>query len=182
MESAPPIDLRLMRHAMGQFATGVTVITTVDDAGTPAGCTVSAFSSLSLDPPLVLVCIGNGRLMHGLLTSTPAFAVNVLSARQADLALRFARPPKDRFAGSANHPGRLGIPLLDGAIAHIQCTRYDVLPGGDHAIVIGEVQDIRINEGEPLLYAKGAFLDVNAEAWDRAVADAPHEWLLSAPW
>ncbi|ODU25182.1 MAG: hypothetical protein ABT15_30525 [Pseudonocardia sp. SCN 73-27] len=171
-----------MREAMGRFATGVTVVTTVDADGETAGCTVSAFCSLSLDPPLVLVCVGRGRRMHGLLTAAPAFAVNVLAADQRDVATVFARGPQDRFRGLATSPGRGHCPLLVGAVAHVECDREQVLDGGDHAIVVGRVRSLATFPGEPLLYADGAFLDLAEPAWNRAVADAPHEWLLSAPW
>ncbi len=171
-----------MREAMGRFATGVTIITTLDTTGTPAGCTVSAFSSVSLDPPLVLVCIEASRFMHGLLTEGPGFAVNILSSLQAGLALSFARRSAGKFAGVAHHPGCFGVPLLDGAIAHVQCTRHAVYDGGDHAIVVGRVYDIRVAAGEPLLYSSGRFLDIEPRAWDEALAVAPHEWLQSAPW
>lgn len=171
-----------LRDAVGRFATGVTVVTSLSEEGAPVGCTVSAFSSVSLAPPLVLVCIDSGRFMHRALTTGPGFVVNVLAADQAALALSFARPSDDKFAGIQfqNSPG--GIPMLDGALAHLHCTRHSVLDGGDHAIVLGRVTDIGTADGEPLLYSQGAFLDIQPAEWDRAVARAPHEWLQSAPW
>jgi flavin reductase (DIM6/NTAB) family NADH-FMN oxidoreductase RutF len=178
----PMISPTAMREAMGRFAAGVTIITALDTTGTPAGCTVSAFSSVSLDPPLVLVCIDTSRFMHGLLTEGPGFAVNILSSLQAGLALSFARQSADKFAGVAHHPGYFGVPLVDGAIAHVQCTRHAVYDGGDHAIVVGRVFDIRVAAGEPLLYSSGRFLDIEPRVWDEALAVAPHEWLQSAPW
>jgi flavin reductase (DIM6/NTAB) family NADH-FMN oxidoreductase RutF len=175
-------DAAAMRRAMGQFATGVTLVTTVTSDGAPAGCTVSAFCSLSLDPPLVLVCIDRARAMHELLTTAPGYAVNVLHADQRDLALRFARPGDDRFAGLDLHQGRHNIPLIGGAIAHIECDRHAVLDGGDHTIILGRIQGLAVHDGEPMLYVQGAFLDLPKPHWDRAVANAPHEWLLTAPW
>jgi len=175
-------DAASMRRAMGQFASGVTVITTVTADREPAGCTVSAFSSLSLDPPLVLACIDRGRYLHQLLGTAPGFAVNVLRSDQGELALTFARPGADRFAGVISCLGRHGAPLLDGAIAHIECDREALLDGGDHTIVVGRVRGLATHDGEPLIYTRGAFLDIPTPAWDRARADAPHEWLLSAPW
>lgn len=176
-----------MRLALGQFATGVTVLTAPTLDGRPAGCTVSAFASVSLDPPLVLACIDCGRWMHGLLTKGPGFAVNVLGADQREVALTFARPGADRFAGLGLRPGRHGAPLLDGAIAHIECDRHAVLDGGDHSIVVGRVRGLATAAGEPLLYAQGRFLDVPGPAWDQALAEAARDvganrWLLSAPW
>jgi flavin reductase (DIM6/NTAB) family NADH-FMN oxidoreductase RutF len=176
------VDPGLMRRAMGQFATGVTVITTVTGNAEPVGCTVSAFSSLSLDPPLVLVCIGRDRRMHGPLTSGPGFTVNVLAHHQREVASVFARAGQDRFADLTVRPGRHGIPRIDGALAQIQCDLHGVLDGGDHAIVVGRVRQVDVAPGEPLLYSQGAFLDVPDQDWQRAMATAPHEWLLSAPW
>jgi flavin reductase (DIM6/NTAB) family NADH-FMN oxidoreductase RutF len=175
-------DAGSMRRAMGQFATGVTVITTVTGEGEPAGCTVSAFSSLSLDPPLVLVCIDQGRVMHQQLTAAPGYAVNVLRTDQRELAVRFAGRGEDRFTGLRTAPGRHRIPLIDGAIAHIQCDLHSVLDGGDHAIIVGRVRALATHAGDPLLYAQGAFLDLPPAQWETALADAQHEWLLNAPW
>jgi flavin reductase (DIM6/NTAB) family NADH-FMN oxidoreductase RutF len=176
------IDPVLMRSAMGQFATGVTVITTMTPSGAPAGCTVSAFCSVSLDPPLVLVCVGKGRLTHDALAHGPGYAVNILRADQTGLAKSFARQGDDRFAGVQYTAGRHGIPLLDGAIAQVECDLHAVLDGGDHAIVLGLVRDLNVTEGEPLLYSQGAFLDLPRKNWDQAQNGADHEWLLSAPW
>jgi flavin reductase (DIM6/NTAB) family NADH-FMN oxidoreductase RutF len=175
-------DALSMRSAMGQFATGVTVITTMTGESQPAGCTVSAFSSLSLDPPLVLVCIDRGRAMHQHLTTAGGFVVNVLRTDQRELAVRFAGRGEDRFAGLRTTPGRHGIPLLTGAIAHIQCDPHSVLDGGDHAIIVGRVRALATHPGDPLLYAQGAFLDLPPAQWEVALADAQHEWLLNAPW
>ena len=180
--SAGGPDVVLLRRALGQFATGVTVITTVSPAGEPAGCTVSAFCSLSLDPPLVLVCIDKARAMHQLLSTAPGYVVNVLHADQQDLALRFARSGGDRFSGLSLHYGRHDIPHIGGAIAHLECDRHAVLDGGDHAIVLGRIQGLAVHDGEPLLYARGTFLNVSKTQWERALADAPPEWLLTAPW
>jgi flavin reductase (DIM6/NTAB) family NADH-FMN oxidoreductase RutF len=175
------VDGEALRRAVGQFATGVTVITAVAPEGTPVGCTVSAFCSLSLTPPLVLVCIGRDRSIHRLLSDGPGYAVNVLRADQTELASRFAGSAEDRFAGVEYLPGRHGNPLLTGAISHLECDRYDVLLGGDHTIVVGLVRAVSVGDGEPLLYAQGAFIDLHGRDWDRAVTAAPHEWLLSPP-
>jgi flavin reductase (DIM6/NTAB) family NADH-FMN oxidoreductase RutF len=176
------VDPTLMRRAMGQFATGVTVVTAVTTDGTPVGCTVNAFSSLSLDPPLVLVCIGTDRRMHEVLSSAPGYVVNVLAEHQQRQALQFARSGEDRFGDVDVTPGRHGIPLLTGAIAHVQCDRYDLVPGGDHTIVVGAVRELQVHDGQPLLYAQGAFLHLPRDDWHTALETAPQEWLLSAPW
>ncbi|SFF54613.1 flavin reductase family protein [Blastococcus tunisiensis] len=169
------------RHALSQFASGVTVITTgTVGTSTAAGCTVSAFSSLSLDPPLVLACIARGKYMHKQLAEAEHFAVNVLSDHQRDVAMTFARASEDRFAGVPVRAGHDGVPLLQGAVAHLECTRYAVHDGGDHDIVVGRVEQVEVTRGEPLVYAGGHFLDLGLES--RQGADVPYEWLLSAPW
>ncbi|MFC7661468.1 flavin reductase family protein [Pseudonocardia benzenivorans] len=129
---------------MGQFATGVTVITTTTAAG-PVGATVSAFCSLSLDPPLVLACLGRDRSMHRALSTAPGFGVSILAADQGRLARDFARPA-DRFAGVAHHPGRYG-PHLDGAIAHLDCAVHEIRDGGDHVIILGRVDAVAVHPG-----------------------------------
>ena len=169
------------RHALSQFASGVTVITTgIAGSDTAAGCTVSAFSSLSLEPPLVLVCIARGKYMHRQLTEAQHFAVNILSDRQGDIAMTFARASADRFASTLVIPGLKNLPLIHGAVAHLQCSRHAVLDGGDHEIVIGRVEAIEVHGGHPLVYADGYFLDVSENS--RPSASMPYEWLLSAPW
>ena len=181
-DSAPAVDPVAFRRALGRFATGVTVITALTPDGAPAGCTVSAFCSVSMDPPLVLACIGRGRSMHRTLAEVTGFAVNILRSDQADLARCFARSGADRFTGVATRPAPDGVPLLDGTIASLRCERHELLEGGDHTIVLGRVVDLHVDEGEPLLYSRGAFLDLPEPDWQRALATAPHEWLLSAPW
>jgi Flavin reductase like domain len=141
-----------------------------------------AFSSLSLDPPLVLVCIDRGRYMHQVLSAARGFAVHVLRADQRDIALNFARRDADRFGGLDSQPGRHGAALITGAIAHVECDVHSILDGGDHPIIVGQVEGVAVHSGDPLLYAQGAFLEMPKPDWDRALADAPHEWLLSAPW
>ena len=176
------IDSVLLRRALGRFTTGVTVITTVGPEGAPAGCTASAFSALSLAPPLVLVCMGKQRRMHDTLSSAPGYAVNILASHQSFLATKFARPAADRFAGVSCSPGRHGIPLISGVLAHLQCDRHSQLDGGDHSIVLGHVRDIHLGEGKPLLYSEGTFFSLPDEDWERSQTSARHEWLLSAPW
>jgi flavin reductase (DIM6/NTAB) family NADH-FMN oxidoreductase RutF len=180
--SADGVAASQLRDAVGRFASGVTVVTALDPQGRSVGCTVSAFSSLSLQPPLVLVCVDKRRFMHGPLTSGPGFAINVLAADQQETALRFATPAADKFSATPHGPGRGGVPLLEGALAHLECDLFHVHEGGDHAIVVGYVTKVQTRAGAPLLYAQGNFLDVGEVAWERALATAPPEWLLSAAW
>lgn len=147
------------RQVMGQFVTGLSVVTSVAGDGRPLGCTVSAFCPLSETPPLVLVCIGRERAICSDLAMGPGYAVNILRADHGDVARTFADPTADRFTGLSTTSGRHGIPLLDDAIAQIQCDRERVVDGGDHLIVIGRVAAAEVRHGMPLLYSAGAFVD-----------------------
>lgn len=155
------IDDAQFKLAMSHFASGVTVVTTEHD-GEPYGMTVASFASLSLNPPLVLVCIEKNVRTHEALTAAQKFGVSILSATQADLSGRFAsKKIDDKFAGVAVTRGaELGVPLLDGAICAIECRVHSELPGGDHTIFVGEVMSVRTH-GEaveaPLLYFRSGY-------------------------
>lgn len=145
------------KNALGRFASGVTVITTHDVDGRDHGMTLSAFSSLSLDPPLVLVCIGDAASIAGTMANAGFFAVNILAADQEPLSRRFSAKDEDRFENIAMTRGANGLPLLDGALAHVQCRITARHPGGDHTIVVGEVIETASREGDPLLYVRGGY-------------------------
>jgi len=151
------IDQDLFRAVLGRFATGVTVVTTRDADGTPHGMTVSAFSSLSLEPPLVLVCVANSATMAPLMASAEHFAVNVLSSTQEAVSRRFAGDVHDRFAGIGFHEGHNGAPVLDEVLAWLQCRIVARHPAGDHVIIIGEVEHADVGDGKPLLYYRGGY-------------------------
>lgn len=151
------IDADLFRAVLGRFASGITVVTCCDGNGTPHGMTVSAFSSLSLDPPLVLVCVANDATMGPVLASAESFAVNVLSAAQESLSRRFAGKVDDRFAGVGYRDGKLGDPLLDDVLACMQCRIVARHPAGDHVIMVGQVEQADAFEGKPLLYYRGGY-------------------------
>lgn len=152
-----PVDADTFRHALGRFPSGVTVVTVRDD-GRDYGMTVSAFASLSLHPPLVLVCIGDDSTIAGAVASARHFAVSVLAEDQEALARRFARSDTDRFADSAVSRGAHGLALLDGAVAHLECAIVARHAGGDHTIVVGEVfAATAVEDGRPLVYQRGAF-------------------------
>jgi len=159
------VDEQAFREAIGHFATGVTVITTLHD-GKPAGMTASAVASLSLDPVLLLVCIANRLPTHTAIEGARRFVVNVLGEGQEDLALRFARPATDKFAGVALVSGR-ELPVLEDAIAYFVCDVHESFPGGDHSIFTGLVRECGATAGKrPLLYFRsgfGALRDANAE-------------------
>ncbi|MDX2030479.1 MAG: flavin reductase family protein [Blastocatellia bacterium] len=151
------IDSQLFRRAMGHFASGVTVVTTITGEAEPRGMTASAFSSLSLDPPLILVCVSRTSSFYEAITTAPFFAVNFLAAHQQDLSSRFASKIENKFEGVETATGKTGVPLLAGALAHIECARHEVLPGGDHVIVLGRVEHLDVFGGEPLAYFAGKY-------------------------
>ena len=147
------------KHALSHFASGVTVVTTEHD-GKPFGMTVSSFASLSLHPPLVLVCIDKNLKTHDALISAGRFAVSILSAEQSDLSNRFASRIEDKFSGIAIDRGDLGMPLLANALTSLECHLHAQLAGGDHTIFVGEVASVRTREGAPLLYFRAAYRDL----------------------
>ncbi|MCE2900705.1 MAG: flavin reductase family protein [Gemmatimonas sp.] len=151
------IDHDLFRAMLGRFASGITVITARDEQGTPHGMTVSAFSSLSLDPPLILACIANDATMAPLMARTASFAVNILSAGQEAVSRRFAGKVDDRFAGIGYHDGELGDPVLEEVLAWMQCRLVARHPAGDHVILVGQVEQAGASEGKPLLYYRGGY-------------------------
>ncbi len=151
------IDADLFRAVLGRFTTGITVVTIVDPHKRDHGMTVSAFSSLSLSPPLVLICIANDATMASVMRAAETFSVNVLSDAQESLSRRFSGKLDDRFADLPSTRGRFGNALLDGALAHLECriiTRHDA---GDHVIVVGEVEAGAAHDARPLLYYRGGY-------------------------
>jgi flavin reductase (DIM6/NTAB) family NADH-FMN oxidoreductase RutF len=145
------------RAAMGRFPSGVTVVTTKAADGTDQGMTVSAFCSLSLDPPLVLICIEKSASSHDALSAAKGFIVNVLSAKQEQIARRFAIVEIDRFEGVGFTRSPRGYAILDDVLAVIECDRVSVCDGGDHTIILGEVEGTRAENGSPLLYYRGGY-------------------------
>lgn len=142
---------------LGRFPSGVTVVTTKAADGSDQGMTVSAFCSVSLDPPLVLICIEKTASVHDALTTAKGFVVNVLSAKQEQLARRFAIVDIDRFEGVGFTRSSHGYALLDDVLAVIECDRVSTCEGGDHTIILGEVEASRAETGTPLLYYRGGY-------------------------
>ena len=140
------------RRACGRFATGVAVATALDRQGTPHGLTVSSFTSVSLDPPLVLICLGHEVTVIDAFRAARFFGINVLTEAQRELSERFARKGLDRFDGLPWHPGSTGVPLIPGALAAMECAAEQRISSGDHDVFIGRLVDARIGEGKPLLY------------------------------
>ncbi len=150
------IDASAFRSLLGRFATGVTIVTTRDPGGTYHGMTVSAFCSLSLDPPLVLMCIDKTATMFEMLTTGESFTANILAAHQEEIARRFAMVDSDKFDGIGYTVVDTGA-ALDDVLAYAQCVRINSIEAGDHTIVIGEVRVATVTEGEPLLYFRGGY-------------------------
>lgn len=151
------VDTSTFRATLGRFASGITVITARDANGRDVGMTVSAFSSLSLEPPLILVCVDNDASMAPVLSSCEVFAVNILSEDQEPLSRRFASREGDRFDGVAYHRGQHDLALLDGALAQLECRVQARHPAGDHTILVGAVEATSVREGNPLLYYRGGY-------------------------
>jgi 3-hydroxy-9,10-secoandrosta-1,3,5(10)-triene-9,17-dione monooxygenase reductase component len=155
------VDQRAFRDTLGRFPTGVTVVT-ASGTGGPAGLTTNAFTSLSLDPPLVLVCFERGSRTLPVVRETGRFAVNVLRAGQEELARVFAskRVPAEKFA-AVTHTVDHGVPVLDGALAWLVCDLQALHPGGDHEIGVGAVSALGHDpDGEPLVFVDGAYRDL----------------------
>lgn len=127
------------------------------DAAAPTGLTVSSFASVSLDPPLVLVCIDRKAQTHAALRQSGHFAVNVLATGQEELSRRFASNRTDKFDGVAHRRGRMGQPLIEGALAILECTTVDAREHGDHTVFVGRVDDVQTTMAEPLLYFRGQY-------------------------
>jgi flavin reductase (DIM6/NTAB) family NADH-FMN oxidoreductase RutF len=146
------IDTRLYRRTCAQFATGITVVTTIDSQGHPHGMTVNSFSSVSLDPPLVLVSIDLKNAILGHFISTSWFAINILAEHQEELSRRFSSSSGDHFLNLDWRVGASGAPLLEGVLAQLECSVVRTFEAGDHTVLIGEVRRARYGEGKPLLY------------------------------
>ena len=152
-----PVSPEEFRVALGHFASAVTVVTTRLDDGNPAGITVTAFSSLSLEPPLVVVCIDRGAWLHDRLPIGKHFAVNMLSEEQEVISRLFASSQRDPFRGIGFDDGRFGSPLLHDTMANLECQIVDRVAGGDHTIVVGQVESAQVTERKPLLYFRGGY-------------------------
>ncbi len=153
MESVPE---HRFRDTLARWASGVTVVTARADGG-PVGMTAASFSSLSLDPPLVLVCVARSAQAHAGLVGARGFAVHVLGASQAEMSARFAKPGPDKFAGHPDERGPFDVPLLPFGVARLVCERHGALDGGDHTILVGRVVSTELAGTDPLLYCNRAY-------------------------
>lgn len=152
-----PISNEEFRRALSRFASGVTVVTLKDRDGNPHGITVSAFSSVSLDPPLILVCIDNDAGSHYAFRESERFVVNILSERQKEHSDQFASQIPDKFINVHHHEGLEGIPVLKNALVNLECKLVNDFAAGDHTIFIGEIERAHVNKGNPLVYYRGDY-------------------------
>ena len=151
-------DPRTLRDALGCFATGVTVVTCLGPDGTPAGLTVNSFTSVSLDPPLLLVCIAKPAASAAALIHAAHFAVNVLQTGQQPASIRFSTRDEDRFGATPWSAGEAGAPILKDSLGVFECERFAVYDGGDHHILVGEVVKASFDASlDPLLSFRGSY-------------------------
>lgn len=156
------VDPLTFRSALSRFASGVTVLTTRTDDGHDLGMTATAFSSVSLDPPLILVCVDRDASMASPLQHASHLAVHVLSSAQEDLSRRFAGKDQERFAGLDVTRGIGDVPMLEGTLMRLQCRIAERHPGGDHVIIVAEVLEADVADGDPLLYFRGRYARLGA--------------------
>jgi flavin reductase (DIM6/NTAB) family NADH-FMN oxidoreductase RutF len=146
------VSAQEFRLACGRFATGVTIASVLDSEGTPHGLTVNSFSSVSLEPPLILICLGHAVTMIDAFRESRFFGISVLKEHQREISDRFAQKGHDRFNGTKWHAGETGVPLLDDTLAEMELAVRHRFAAGDHDILVGEMISARISDGEPLIY------------------------------
>jgi flavin reductase (DIM6/NTAB) family NADH-FMN oxidoreductase RutF len=156
------LDAATFRSVLGRLASGVSVITMMGTDGRAHGITVTALCSVSLDPPLLLACVDRTATVYAHLVAADHFAVNLLAREQELLSRRFAETLDDRFDGVAFDRGPDGVPLLEDALAHIECAMWAQYDGGDHTVFVGRVARAAAREGHPLLYYRGQYGEVSA--------------------
>ena len=152
-----PIERNELRRAMGHFATGVTVITTRDEEGQPFGLTANAISSLSLVPPLILICVDKSADTYPYFARSKVFAVNILSEDQETISRRFATSGIEKFEGIGYHKNEMGCAILEEAVGHLDCRIVNSFDAGDHTIYVGEVDAVGLTEVPPLLFFRGGY-------------------------
>jgi len=152
-----PIEKNQLRQVMGHFATGVTIITTFNKDGQMHGLTANAFTSVSLEPPLLLISVDKKAESYPAFEESKVFTVNILADEQEGLSRKFAVSGGNKFEGVAYRKGGNGAAILDGTLAHIECTLYAVYEGGDHTLYLGEIQEAEVREGKPLVFYRGGY-------------------------
>ncbi len=152
-----PVDRDRFRGACSKYATGITVLTVLDKHGVPHGMTANSFTSVSLNPPLVLACVDHSAAILAHFRSSGFMGVNILAESQRHLSMHFARPGEDRFGSVEWSAGRTGVPLLPDVLATLECSIVNAVAAGDHDILIGEALYAEYREGKPLLYFDRAY-------------------------
>ena len=152
-----PIEKNQLRQVMGHFATGVTIITTFNKDGQMHGLTANAFTSVSLEPPLLLISVDKKAESYPAFEESKVFTVNILADEQEALSRKFAVSGGNKFEGVAYRRGANGAAILDGTLAHIECTLYATYEGGDHTLYLGEIQEAEVREGKPLVFYRGGY-------------------------
>jgi flavin reductase (DIM6/NTAB) family NADH-FMN oxidoreductase RutF len=155
---------RQFRQACGRYCTGVAVVTVIDEDGEPHGITVNSFTSVSLAPPLVLICLDHRARVLAHFRAGVHFGINVLNEFQREISDHFASSKRDRFNGIDWSPGGTGVPLLPRGLAFLECTLRNRVAAGDHDIVIGEVVSAQIAEGRPLIYYASGYRKLEQES------------------
>jgi flavin reductase (DIM6/NTAB) family NADH-FMN oxidoreductase RutF len=154
------IEKNELRRVMGHFATGVTVITTLRKSGELHGLTANAFTSVSLVPPLVLICVDKKAESYPCFEETRVFTVNLLASDQEAISRRFAVSGGEKFQGIAYRDGANGAPILEGTLGYIECRVTTAVDGGDHTIYLGEVEQAETHEAKPLLFFRGGYREI----------------------
>ena len=162
-ERLSSFDVRELRTAFGSFMTGVTIVTTKGADGTPRGFTANSFTSVSIEPPLLMVCIGKAAASMEVFARAKGFAVNILAEQQKDISVLFASKRADKFEHAQWRTGPFGNPLIDGSAAWFDCARYQVIDSGDHIILMGHIEAFSYSDANPLGYARGGYITLGLE-------------------
>ena len=160
-KSSHQFDQRTLRSAFGKFATGVTIITTCQSDGTPRGITANSFTSVSLDPPILLICIAKSALSKSVFSECEHFGVNILRSTQQDVSALFASKSVEKFNKADYEKSLHGTPIIKETLANFICRRQKSVDAGDHLVVFGEVIDFQSDNGSPLLYFNGDYCSID---------------------
>ncbi|MDB4087682.1 flavin reductase family protein [Amylibacter sp.] len=168
------LDPKLLRNAFGKFMTGVTVVTAVKDDGKYVGFTANSFSSVSLDPPMLLVCPGKFLSSYDTFSKCDHFSVNILSEGQEKISNIFATSDEDRFLKVPHSLDMNGVPIINGATVQFSCSTRNIIPTGDHCVLIGQVDDFKLSEEPGLGYVGGQYFSLGLEraAFNKTVSNA----------
>lgn len=163
--TAPHFSARDFRNALGNFATGIAIVTTRDANGQPVGCTINSFASVSLEPPLVSFCLDRKAGTFTAFQTHSHFALHFLAANQEELSRRFAKTGEDRFGDLQPIQGLGDVPVLPGCLAHFECSVFDRIDAGDHLLILGQVEKLQAGADlPPLLYFRGRYAQLSADS------------------